>query len=116
MKLQLSLEMQLYLVIAMIAALFSLHEFTAAYPYINGRLSWYTEEEFIVALDGSILSGNLSFSSYIPEGMCNATMGASVFTTAYGKFRGISEMEDFFRSALLTSMYRKGGTMSIYTE
>ena len=112
--------MQLYLAIAMVAALFSLREFASAYPSIRGRLSQYTEEEFVAGLDGGILSGNFSFSSYIPVGMCNATIRGSVFTTRYGKFNGISGMELSGKpfcpdrtSAILYFAYLSNGTVMV---
>ncbi len=92
MKAQLSLEMQLYLTLAMIAAVFSFHEFTIAYPSINGMFSRYMVEKFIGVMDSSIMYGNVSFNSYIPKGMCNATVKGTTLETRYGTFHGTSRI------------------------
>lgn len=92
MKAQLSLELELYMALAGMALLFALAEFARYAQGIEIGISAYRISGFVDALNENLLSGNYSFSAYVPQGVCNATVNGSELHTAYGAFSLASEV------------------------
>lgn len=86
MKLQISLELELYLALAGIALFFSFLLFKGSYSYIAGDISGYKIMEFSSALNDNLLAGNTHFTAYLPPGLCNSSAKGNEIITRYGTF------------------------------
>ena len=89
-KAQMSLELMLYLSLAAIAILIAGSESMRMFPKAEGIISTYSTERLAEEISSGIMAGNTTLYTYIPKGLCNATISGYHLSTQYGEFSEVA--------------------------
>jgi len=88
MRLQLSLELLVYIALASVSMLASVSIYATYSKALLSGVARYEMYEFVELVNSEALSGSreASFSVFVPEGMCNSSLSGGELQTKYGVF------------------------------
>ncbi len=80
-----SLEMMVYISLAGISMLYSIHAVSAYHQRSSQSISGYEYSNFVEAINTAILGNYSSISLYVPQGMCGGSLNGSSIDTGIGR-------------------------------
>jgi len=93
MKLQLSLELLIYIALVSSAALASMLAFSRIVSSANSMASAYSIKQFISSLNAALILGNSSLSIFIPAGMCGASVSGQSLKVGNASYELVEPIE-----------------------
>ncbi len=86
-KLQLSLELLIYIALASVSAAFALAALRNTTSFSGNFISSYKISQFVDTINGYMLNGSYAtIRIFVPAGLCNATVHGNVLSTRLGDF------------------------------